>query len=120
MQTRALQLTVRQLMAGVAIVSVLCGALACLGRLAGEANRQARGSQCSGHLCQISLALHNYHDVFGCFPPAYIADSRGRPMHSWRVLILPFMEQVALYNAYHFEEPWDGPNNRKLARMALS
>ena len=103
-------------MAGVAIASVLCGVIAWLGALAGAARRQARGSQCSGHLCQISLALHNYHEAFGCFPPAYVADSRGRPMHSWRVLILPFMEQAGLYNAYHFEEPWNGPNNRKLAR----
>ena len=36
-------------------------------------------------------------------------------MHSWRVLILPFLEQRELYDAYNFAEPWDGPNNRKLA-----
>ena len=35
-------------------------------------------------------------------------------MHSWRVLILPFAEHKALYDAYRFDEPWDGPNNRKL------
>jgi hypothetical protein len=61
------------------------------------------------------LAVANYHDQFGCFPPAYIADSDGKPMHSWRVLILPFLELSQLYNAYNFAEPWDGPNNRKLA-----
>ena len=38
------------------------------------------------------LALHNYHQANGCFPPAYIADKNGKPMHSWRVLILPYME----------------------------
>lgn len=36
-------------------------------------------------------------------------------MHSWRILILPYIEQQELYDAYHFDEPWDGPNNRKLA-----
>ena len=61
------------------------------------------------------MAVANYHDTYGCFPPAYVADGDGKPMHSWRVLILPFLEQGELYRAYDFAEPWDGPNNRKLA-----
>jgi hypothetical protein len=62
------------------------------------------------------LAVHNYasaHD--GHFPPAFVADAQGRPMHSWRVLLLPFLEQQELYAAYNFAQPWDGPDNRKLA-----
>jgi hypothetical protein len=59
--------------------------------------------------------LHNYHDIYDSLPPTYIADASGRPMHSWRVLILPFMEQKSLYDQYRFDEPWDGPNNSKLA-----
>src|SRR4030095_9667762 len=51
---------------------------------------------------------------YGSFPPAYIADKNGRPMHSWRILILPFLEEQALFSRYNFNEPWDGPNNRKL------
>ena len=39
------------------------------------------------------------------WPPAYLADRDGKPMHSWRVLILPFLEQQELYRAYHFDEP---------------
>jgi hypothetical protein len=35
-------------------------------------------------------------------------------MHSWRVLLLPFLEQRDLYEQYDLDEPWDGPNNRKL------
>jgi hypothetical protein len=61
------------------------------------------------------LAVANYHETYGCFPPAYVAGRDGRPPHSWRVLILPFLEQRALYDAYNFAELWDGPNNRKLA-----
>ncbi len=61
------------------------------------------------------MAVANYHETYGCFPPAYVADRDGRPMHSWRVLILPFLDQKPLYDAYNFAEPWDGPNNRKLA-----
>lgn len=75
----------------------------------------SRRSQCSNHLKQIGLALQNYHDVFGSFPPAYIADANGKPMHSWRVLILPFMEHKNLYDSYNFNEPWNGPKNSKLA-----
>jgi hypothetical protein len=61
------------------------------------------------------LAVANYHETYGCFPPAFVADRDGKPMHSWRVLLLPFLEQKPLYDAYNFAEPWDGPNNRKLA-----
>jgi hypothetical protein len=71
-------------------------------------------SYCSNNLQQIAIALHNYHDTYGSLPPAYIADESGRPMHSWRVLILPFLEEKALYDQYRFDEPWDGPNNRQL------
>jgi hypothetical protein len=70
---------------------------------------------CQMNLKQIAVALHNYHDIYGCFPPAYIADKSGRPMHSWRVLILPFLEHKSLYDEYRFDEPWDGPHNRQLA-----
>src|SRR5262245_38698724 len=63
-------------------------------------------SQCKNNMKQIGLALHNYAEMYGSFPPAYIADDNGRPMHSWRVLILPFIDQVPLYNQYRFDEPW--------------
>lgn len=60
------------------------------------------------------MACHNYQDRYGTFPPAYVADENGRPLHSWRVLLLPFIDEVALYDRYDFSEPWDGPNNRQL------
>ena len=76
--------------------------------------------QCSNHLKQIGLALQNYHDAYGSFPPAYMADADGKPIHSWRVLILPYLEQKALYDKYSFDEPWDGPNNSQLHEAAIS
>jgi prepilin-type processing-associated H-X9-DG protein len=80
----------------------------------------SRGSpkrdRCTNNLKQIGLGLQNYTDIYRCFPPAYITDENGKPMHSWRVLILPFIEQKALYDRYDFDEPWDGPNNSKLAK----
>ncbi len=80
-----------------------------------SARAPARTSQCTNNMKQIALALYGYHDAYGCFPPAYVADEGGQPMHSWRVLILPFFEQATLYNQYRFDEAWDGPNNRRLA-----
>jgi uncharacterized protein DUF1559 len=80
-----------------------------------SARAPARASQCRNQMKMIMLALHNYHDAYGCFPPAYVADGDGQPMHSWRVLILPYIEQQALYEQYRFDEPWDGPNNSRLA-----
>jgi prepilin-type processing-associated H-X9-DG protein len=56
-----------------------------------------------------------YEAKHGAFPPAYVADADGRPMHSWRVLILPYLGQQTLYDQYDFNEPWDGPNNSRLA-----
>src|SRR4029077_12783364 len=66
------------------------------------------------NLKQIGLALFNYESANGAFPPAYIADASGKPMHSWRVLILPYIDQAPLYDQYKFDEPWDGPNNSRL------
>jgi hypothetical protein len=66
-------------------------------------------------LNQLRVALYSYHETYGCFPPAFVADADGRPMHSWRVLILPYIDHSEVYERYDFSEPWDGPNNRKLA-----
>ena len=79
-----------------------------------DAADQARLAQSFNNLKQIGLALHNFHDVYRHFPPAVIVGPDNKPWHSWRVLILPFVDQAPLYNQYRFDEPWDGPNNKKL------
>jgi hypothetical protein len=71
-------------------------------------------NRCQLNLKQLSIALENYHHKHGSYPPAYIADALGKPMHSWRILLLPFLQEDSLYREYDFDEPWDGPNNRKL------
>jgi prepilin-type processing-associated H-X9-DG protein len=81
------------------------------------AREAARRAQCMNNLKQIGLAIQEYHDVNNMFPPAYILDASGKPMHSWRVLILPYLEHKALYDQYRLDEPWDGPNNRHLADL---
>jgi Protein of unknown function (DUF1559) len=82
-----------------------------------EARSEAEKSSCISNLKQIGLALHNYLAANGTFPPAYVTDNQGRPMHSWRLLLLPYFEgglEPDVYGEYDFSEPWDGPHNRQL------
>jgi hypothetical protein len=70
------------------------------------------------NLKQMALALHNYHDVHGSFPAHASYDKKGKALLSWRVHILPFIEQEALYREFKLDEPWDSDHNKKLiARM---
>ena len=68
----------------------------------------------SSALRKISAALHAYERQHGSFPPLYSLDSDGNPALSWRVLILPFLGEQALFQQFRLDEPWDGPNNAKL------
>lgn len=63
------------------------------------------------------MAVANYESAHGHLPPAYQLGPDGRPWHSWRVLVLPYIEGDALFKRYRFDEPWDGPNNRRLAEQ---
>lgn len=60
------------------------------------------------------MAVANYLDNHGHYPPAWIADENGKPLLSWRVLILPYLDGQTLYDQFDLTEPWDGPNNSKL------
>lgn len=68
----------------------------------------------ANNLKQIGLALHNYEAAHGQFPPAAVCDKTARPLLSWRVLILPYIDQVDLYKQFKLDEPWDSDHNKKL------
>ncbi len=69
----------------------------------------------ANNLKQIALATINYADAMnGNLPPAAICDKTGKPLLSWRVLILPYIEQQALFNEFKLDEPWDSNHNKKL------
>ncbi len=82
--------------------------------IARPARQAAIRSQCTNNEKQIGLAIHNYIARHDSFPPAYTQDKAGQPLLSWRVLILPYIEQDALYKEFHLDEPWHSPHNKAL------
>jgi hypothetical protein len=74
------------------------------------------GAKSKNRLRQIMLAMHSHHSQFRTFPPPSNAsyDADGRPLLSWRVHLLPFVEQNSLYELFHLDEPWDSEHNRAL------
>lgn len=72
--------------------------------------------ECLNNMRQVGLALHSYHAEHGSFPPAYVADDQGRPLYSWRVLLLPYLERGTIYGDFHLNETWDSPHNRELIK----
>ena len=82
-----------------------------------QAREAARRAQSQNNMKQMMLAFHNYHDRYGHFPAQANYDNNGKPLLSWRVHILPFIDQQALYSRFKLNEPWDSPHNRKLIRL---
>ncbi|MFN3189895.1 MAG: DUF1559 domain-containing protein [Aureliella sp.] len=113
------------IIAAVAIVGsvgllLCCGILVALLLPAVQAAREAaRRMQCQNNMKQISLALLNYETTYGSFPPAYTVDANGQPLHSWRTLILPFLEQKNLYDQIDLTKPWDHPVNQPFNDLVI-
>jgi hypothetical protein len=87
---------------------------ASLGVVALQLRSSAERTRSINNLRQILLAFHNFHDTMGFMPPATIYSQDGKPLLSWRVAILPYIEEDKLYKQFKLDEPWDGPNNKKL------
>lgn len=79
-----------------------------------SARAAARRTQSMNNMKQLGLAMHNYHAVYKKFPAAVMTAMDGKTKYSWRVALLPFLEQKNLYDSYNFEEPWDSPDNLKV------
>lgn len=125
--------TLIELLVVIAIIGVLVGMLMPAVQSAREA---ARRSQCVNNLKQIGLALHQYENVHGAFPPAYVGESRatgsffgvsfpddngnGPPGFAWGSLILPYLEQAPLTASFNFGLPCWGSENSTGARTKLT
>lgn len=96
-------------------IVVLIGIVAVLVALLYPSTRSAptpgRRTQCKNNLKMIALALHNYHDVYAAFPPAYTVGENGQRLHSWRTLILPWLEHSERYQKIDLSKPWNHPSN---------
>lgn len=79
-----------------------------------KAQLAAEHTHSINNLKQFGLAMHTYHDPHKSFPPAASVSKDGRKLLSWRVHLLPFLDQQKRYDQFHLDEPWDSPHNKKL------
>jgi prepilin-type processing-associated H-X9-DG protein len=97
--------------ASVAVIGILIGLLLPAVQAAREA---ARRVQSMTNLKQIGLSIKNDESVHGTYPARANFDKQGKPLLSWRVHMLPYLEENALYKQFHLDEPWDSEHNKTL------
>ncbi len=84
-----------------------------------EARAATRRAVQMNNMKQISLAMVQYEIAQGNYPPA-ASEKEGKPLLSWRVAILPYLEEETLYRRFHLDEPWDSPHNLEVAKTMPS
>lgn len=102
---------------GIILVVVGCTVLA--GIVLARMSAEWKKSTCRANLENLAASIKNFRDAYGYLPPAIILDSDGKPMHSWRVLIVPFIEKNWFADMYNWREPWDSPHNQRLHRQFI-
>jgi prepilin-type processing-associated H-X9-DG protein len=65
------------------------------------------------------MAILAYEQNYHTIPPAFVSDANGQPTTSWRTLLLPYLDEKVLSDAYHFDEPWNSPANSGVAKAEL-
>jgi hypothetical protein len=100
-----------------AMVSLYAGSVGLLLPAVQKVRQAAARAQSQNNLKQLGLAMHNYHDVNNALPSAAVCDKKGKPLLSWRVTILPYLEQNELYKEFKLDEPWDSEHNKKLIKL---
>ena len=108
--------TALKLLMGLGIIGIVICLLLPAVRTARPAALRAA---CVNNLKQIALALQNYADTYHALPPAYTTDADGKPLHSWRTLILPFIEEQQLYKSIDLTKPWDDDANAEARKTSV-
>ena len=106
-----------ELLAVLCIIGLLVALLLPAARTARPAALRA---QCVNNLKQIALALRNYESAYKALPPAYTVDSEGKRLHSWRTLILPYLDRQRLYESIDLSKPWNDPANAAALKTGIS
>lgn len=99
------------------MLALVCGGvlLALLLPAVSAARNAARTMSATNHMKQVGLAIHNYHDTYQQLPPAFVTDSDGNPLGSWRVALLPFLEAQPTWDQWQHDEPWNSEANAALS-----
>ncbi len=103
---------------GVVLASILVG-IALFLPATRTARPAARRMQCLNNLRTIALALNQYAETYHALPPAHTVDASGRPLHSWRTLILPYLDHEELYESIDLTRPWNDPANAQAMATKL-
>jgi prepilin-type processing-associated H-X9-DG protein len=106
-----------ELMVVIGIIAILIALMLPAVRSGGRS--AAIRAQCTNNLKQIALALRTYEQVYQALPPAFTVDADGRPLHSWRALILPYLEQGPLYETIDLSKPWNDPANAQAVAASV-
>lgn len=85
----------------------------------GYEHELVRHSICADRMRRITLAMLLYERDHETLPPAFTVDEEGTPLHSWRVVLLPYLGQQELYNKIRLDEPWDSDDNRQFHKEAV-
>jgi len=101
---------------GLCVVPILIALLLPAVQAAREAGRRVSSQN---NLKQLSIGMLNYHDAYGEFPPAVVTDANGKPLYSGRVLLLPFIEQKAVFDQFDLTQPWDSPRNLAISQTKV-
>ena len=109
--------TLIELLVVIAIIAVL---IALLLPAVQQAREAARRTQCRNNMHQLGLALHNYHDTHGLFPPGTAQKDRTIWGSTWMTMILPFIDEASLYNAYNSDLGNDMAGNTTVCRQFLT
>src|SRR5688572_16604015 len=105
---------------GFIIIGLVLFILSPLARIAPFGSRHAaERNQCLNNTKQILLALQNYEAEHGTLPPAYSVDAEGNRLHSWRALILPYIEGNTTHQLIDYTKPWDDPANAEAREVVM-